>query len=269
MSCDYTKSTKYTDIAFIYSQCAGPGGVKVTEFIADKMGLKQGGRLVDIGMYRGYQTCFLAKEYGVMAVGIDPGGREWGEHRPLIDHMMDNAAKLDVHHMVLGIETGVPDTKLPRDCFDYAYSTTTFEMLRGMWGTDKYIESLKEVHRILKPDGLFGLGEPMIKSVPLPEDMKDFVPSDWLKCFATIEDTSAAIKAAGFSILEADYACDAQLWWNEYARYNRFHFDEFEEKKTISLNQDRWLSYGYVIAQKTGVASAKYAVYFLKDLSQT
>ncbi len=250
MSNSYTKSAKYSDLNFVYSQCSGPGGLKATEFIANKMELKQGARLIDIGMFYGYQTCFLAKEYDVLAVGIDPSGREWGERRPNIDHMMDNAARLGVHHKVLGVETGVPDTKLPQNSFDYAYSTTTFEMLRSMWGREKYIECLQEVFRILKPNGVFGLGEPMIKDVPLPSDMSGYVPNDWVTCFSTIKDTCAAVIEAGFSILEADYAADAQVWWDEYAKYNRFHSDEFEEKKTISLNQDRWLSFGYIIARK-------------------
>ena len=245
MNNNYNKSKKYNDLAFVYSQCSGPGGLKVTEYIADRMHLKKGGRLLDIGTFFGLQSCFLAKEYGVFTVGIDPG--VW--NRPFIEFMMENALKLGVHDKVLGIETGVPNTKLPENSFDYAYSTTTFEMIRGQMGSEGYIECLKEVFRILKPGGIFGLGEPMIKNIEIPIDMKDYIPRDWLSSFVTIEETCTAFIKAGFTIVESGYAGDAQLWWNEYAEYNKFTSDEFEEKKTISLNEDRWLSYGYVIAK--------------------
>ena len=29
MNYNYTKSSKYDDLAFVYSQCAGPGGLKL------------------------------------------------------------------------------------------------------------------------------------------------------------------------------------------------------------------------------------------------
>jgi len=36
----------------------------------------------------------------------------------------------------------------------------------------------------------------------------------------TIQETVAAAKSVGFDIMEADYAPDARLWWQEYAQYD-------------------------------------------------
>ena len=69
---EYKKSSKYTDYDTIYAQCSGPGGLQLAEFMAEKMGIAPGKKLLDVGCNRGWQTCFLAKEYGVFAVGIDP-----------------------------------------------------------------------------------------------------------------------------------------------------------------------------------------------------
>jgi len=44
----------------------------VTEFMAEKMGLGRNIRLLDMGIERGYQTCFLTRECGVQAIGLDP-----------------------------------------------------------------------------------------------------------------------------------------------------------------------------------------------------
>jgi hypothetical protein len=33
----YTKAIKYSDLETIYAQCGGPGGLKLAEFMAEKM----------------------------------------------------------------------------------------------------------------------------------------------------------------------------------------------------------------------------------------
>ena len=245
----YEKASKYHDLKHIYSQCAGPGGLKVTEYIADKMNIKPGKKLLDIGVFLGCQTCFLAGEYNLFTVGIDPWDYYY-DGRPHIDYLTDNAKRFNVDDKVLGIKVGVPDTLLPANSFDYAYSTTTFEMIRGMDGKEKYLECLREVYRILKPGGIFGLGEPMHFDMEIPSDILPFVSDEWRECFGTIEETLQAVKAVGFTVLESGYAEDAQDWWNEYAQYTKFSSNEFEEKKTIEMNNNRWLSFGFVIAQK-------------------
>ena len=51
----FPKSSKYVDLAVIYAECSGPGGLQLTEFMAERMGLRPGARLLDIGIERGYQ----------------------------------------------------------------------------------------------------------------------------------------------------------------------------------------------------------------------
>jgi hypothetical protein len=36
----YPKADKYPHLETIYAQCSGPGGLKLAEFMAEKMGLK-------------------------------------------------------------------------------------------------------------------------------------------------------------------------------------------------------------------------------------
>lgn len=244
------KSLQYTDMETIYAQCSGPGGLRLAEFIADKMEVKEGKRLVDIGTYRGYQTCFMAKEYGVDIVGVDPwDDRELGV--PHIDLLMKNAVSLGVEKQIMGIKTGVPESMLPTACFDYAYSTTALEMVRGYQGEDVYLESLKEIRRILRNGGVFGLGEPMHFDVPVPDDLAPHVKDNqWEKCFATLEETEEAVKQAGFSILQSGYCEDADDWWKEFIEHSPAHDVVEDDVMVIRNNQKRWLSFGYVIAAK-------------------
>lgn len=186
---NYKKSLSYTDYKKIYEQCSGPGGLKLAEFMAEKMSIQSGKKLIDIGFNRGYQTCFLAKEYNVDIVAIDPlDDMETG--LPNNDYLMKNAAEFGVSEKILGVKSGVPESLMPSNYFDYAYSTTTLEMVRGYAGMEMYISSLKEIHRILKKGGVLGLGEPMHFDTPVPKDLAGYVKKNmWEKCFATIEET--------------------------------------------------------------------------------
>jgi cyclopropane fatty-acyl-phospholipid synthase-like methyltransferase len=129
----YPRASKYPDLYTIYAQCGGPGGLKLAEFMAEKMQLRSNKRLLDVGTGRGYQSCFLAKEYGVFVVGIDPWADRDGK-RTHIDYLMNNAQAWEVPELVLGVQVGVPDTRFAENTFDYVYSTTTLEMIRVWLG---------------------------------------------------------------------------------------------------------------------------------------
>jgi cyclopropane fatty-acyl-phospholipid synthase-like methyltransferase len=249
----YPKSNQYTDLDTIYAQCSGPGGLQLTEFMAEKMGIEAGKKLLDVGCNRGYQTCFLAKEYGVFAVGIDPwDDREQGN--PMVEHLRDNARDWGVDGAVLGIKIGVPETHFVADSFDYVYSTTALEMVRVSQGIEGYLAALKEILRVLKPGGAFGLGEPMHLDVELPADLEPYVSQGdypWTACFRTLHETTQVVKEAGFEVVEADYAPDARAWWMTYARHDPFCKKKPEEDpRTLEVDAGRWTSFGYVIGRK-------------------
>jgi cyclopropane fatty-acyl-phospholipid synthase-like methyltransferase len=249
----YEKSSQYPDLETIYAQCSGPGGLKLAEFMAEKMQLQSSKRMLDVGMNRGYQTCFLAKEYGLFIVGIDP----WNDRqdgRPHVEHLMDNAHAWGVADLVLGIQVGVPETRFADASFDYVYSTTALEMIRGLQGETAYRACLAEIYRLLRPNGVFGLGEPMHFDVQIPTDLAPLVTqgSDaWVDYFVTITETIEAVESVGFKVLAGDYVPEARTWWQEYVAHDPFcREDPDGEPHTIAVDGGRWLSFGYVIARK-------------------
>ena len=202
-------------------------------------------KLLDVGTNGGYQTCFLAKEYNPFIIGIDP----WGDS---VERLTQNARDMGVESKVIGMKTGVPNTGFACCSFDKVISTTTLEMIRGIKGEEGYKESVTEIYRILKPGGIFGLGEPMHKDVKIPREIYPYVtvgdmPAPWTECFATLQETIEAVKSVGFRIIEAEEAPDAQLWWEEYCKYDLAAGDDVE---VIEKDQGRWTTYGYIIAQK-------------------
>jgi len=238
-----SKASKY-NLRTVHEQCSGPGGLKLTEALAEEMGLTASTRLVDIGIFKGYQSCFLAKEYGVDVVAVDPGSIDGISQ---IDFLMKNAREFGVANQVVGVKSALPNSLLPTDCFDFAFCANTLEMIRGSGGEAAYLAALKEIHRILKPGGTFGLGEPMHLDVPIPAELKKPLKKNgWVKCFSTLEETKRAVIEAGFTIIEADICEEAQAWWEEYAEYCSYKSDN----DIIENDNGRWLSYGYVIAVK-------------------
>jgi SAM-dependent methyltransferase len=249
------KALKYPDLETIYRQCSGPGGLKLAEFLADKLDLQTGQVLLDVGFNRGYQTCFLAKEYLVFVVGIDPWP-DRSDGRPHVEHLMENARAWGVERHVLGVQVGLPDTRFAGASFDAIYTSTTMEMIRGSQGEAAYRACLGELFRLLRPGGRLALGEPMHFDLPVPPDLAPLMPPgnpSWVECFSTVESTVESVRSQGFAVLEADYAPDARQWWLEYAAYDPgCRANPQEEPRAIAADGGRWLTFGYVIAQKPG-----------------
>jgi SAM-dependent methyltransferase len=173
------------------------------------------------------------------------------------NYLMDNARTWGVPELVLGVRVGVPDTRFAENTFDYVYSTTTLEMIRGIEGEEAYRECLSEIYRVLKPGGVFGLGEPMHLDVEIPADLVPLVTQGdgaWADCFATIQETASVCRSVGFEVIEADYAPDARLWWEEYAEYDPGCQMELDsDRRAIQVDKGRWLSFGYVVAEKPSI----------------
>ena len=239
---NYKKASKYNDYNKIYDNCSGPGGLELAEFMAEKMAIKENKRLLDIGFYRGYQTCFLAKEYELNIIGIDPGGTGYGGYG--IEWLMKNARNFGVDDRVIGVKASVPDSRLPSECFDYAYTTNCLHMQRGE-NDEIYLERLKEVYRLLKPGGVLGIGEPMCRDVQLSteiEALKNETDYNWVVLDVTVD----TVIRAGFSILDYGYCDDATKWQNEYVSRS----GDDDEKAFIESDNGHWASFGYVIAVK-------------------
>ena len=251
------RAEKYTDLDEIYSQCSGPGALRTAEFVADKIGLCPGMRVLDVGIYRGLQTCFLAKEYECFMVAVDPWVDDFdpaGDGKPFVDHLRRNAERWGVADRVLGVRLGLPKIKFADMSFDAAYSSTAFEMIRGLHGDEEYLASLKEVLRVLRPGGVLGLAEPMHRGGPPPADLDPLVsegPIPFKSALATPDHTAEQFREAGFEVVESGHAPDARAWWEEFAA----HDDECKRNpdgnpRMLAVDAGRWISFGYVIGRR-------------------
>src|SRR5215208_1803556 len=134
------------------------------------MQLHPGARLLDIGIERGVQICFLAKEYGLFVIAIDPDDDRLDgiAHN---EHLQRNTLIWGVEDRIIVLKLGVPKPYFAENTFDFVHLTTTLEMVGGLFGVDYYQKCLQEIYRILRPGGIFGLGEPTHRAVPIPSDL--------------------------------------------------------------------------------------------------
>jgi cyclopropane fatty-acyl-phospholipid synthase-like methyltransferase len=156
----YPFASNYTNYYEIYAESGGPGGLEFTEFIAEKLNISPGMRLLDINTYRGYKSCFLAREFDVLVVGIEPMN-SISYNQPSIEHLENNAEKWGVKNKVIGIKTGILDSRFANNTFDAVYSTTSLKMATQSFSNkEKSLDCFNEIYRILRPNGLIGIGEP-------------------------------------------------------------------------------------------------------------
>jgi SAM-dependent methyltransferase len=164
------------------------GGHEATADVADHLGLGSGGSLLDVGSGIGGAARFFARRYGCRVVGID-----------LTPEFVD-VAKMLTQHVGLSdrVEFHVASAlALPFDdkCFDRA---TLLHV--GMNIPDK--ENLcAEVHRVLKPDGIFAIYDVMRTG-----DEEIAFPVPWAATretsfLETPETYRRALAAAGFTII--------------------------------------------------------------------
>lgn len=145
-------------------------------------------------------------------------------------------------------------TSFVSESFDCAYSTTALEMLRISQGLEGYQKCLQEIYHVLKPGGIFGIGEPLHFDVDIPAELESFLSAGeypWKECFRTLKETTEFVRSVGFQIIESDYAPDARQWWQDFAEHDPFCMQAPEkDPKNLEVDAGRWTSFGYIIAQK-------------------
>ena len=159
-------SSKY-DADWILKHEMGPCSIWLCEWLMEKLELKPGGRVLDMGCGMGMTSVFLAKEYGVNVAANDlwiPAGDNWKRF----------------------VEAGVGDKVIPihAEAHDLPYADGYFDAIVSMdsyhyYGTN--VLYLDYISRFLKPGGEIGIVVPGLKKEfdPLvPERMKPYWGND-------------------------------------------------------------------------------------------
>jgi len=137
------------------------GGIYATQRLIELCGISPGQLVLDIGCGTGYTSCLLSREYQVEVVAIDvsPNILEQAKRRIREQEAIDRATTIqaDAHELPFRVNT-----------FDAAIAESVLVHVCGK----KRVFS--EVHRVLKPSGVFGDNE-LTCLKPPPRELLPFL----------------------------------------------------------------------------------------------
>jgi len=187
-----------------------PGGLELTHSIAAAMLLPPGATVLDAGCGSGESSVYLVNQFQwtVTAADTDDFGLTLAREKAKQPGLKLETLNADLRSLPVGAST-----------FDGLFSQGTFFML----GQDRAI-TLDEWHRVLKPGGILGIGEPML----LRPGKSQHSPTQ-----ITLDETAALLEDAGFELLVAAmHPAGERLW----AEFHAPHFDAERNIRRVELS---------------------------------
>jgi ubiquinone/menaquinone biosynthesis C-methylase UbiE len=172
----------------IAQDCFHPGGEDLTRRSVQRMGLKPGARLVDLGCGTGSSAFLLADEFGLRVTGIDASTSNIGRA------VLRSGEKKSIE---VGFQTGeAANLPLPDASADAMLAECAFSLFPNKPA------ALAECRRVLKPGGRFSISDMAVEG-SLPEEM-DEVLAPWT-CLVDAMNRGtfqALFEQAGFRVAE-------------------------------------------------------------------
>jgi len=141
----FPRSAKY-DPQWVVKNEMGPNALWLTEWLCERMELKPGMRVLDMGCGRAMSSIFLAKEFGVQVWANDlwiPAADNW-----------QRVCETDVENSVFPVHAEARSLPYASDFFDAILSLDSYHY----YGTDDLY--LKYFVRFVKPGGQIGIVVP-------------------------------------------------------------------------------------------------------------
>jgi SAM-dependent methyltransferase len=201
----WPRSAKY-DPAWVLKGWMGPNVLWLAEWLSEKMELKPGMRVLDMGCGKALSSVFFAKEFGVQVWANDlwiSATENWQRIR-----------EAGLEKQVYPLHAEAHDLPYAEEFFDAIVSLDSYQY----YGTDDlYLSSFL---KLLKPGGQIGIVVPGLTreiTGKVPEHLTFWVDDCW--CFHTVEwwrhhwERMSAVKD-----IEADLLPDG---WKDWVQYDK------------------------------------------------
>jgi cyclopropane fatty-acyl-phospholipid synthase-like methyltransferase len=244
----FPRSAGY-DPAWMVDGNMGPNPVWLLEWLTDRMTLKPGMRVLDLGCGKARTSVFLAKEFGVDVVAADL----WitpHENWPVI-------VEAGCADRILPLHAEAHDLKFAHDYFDAVVSVDAYQY----FGTDAlYVEY---VSRFLRPGGQLGVIMPALTEEI--DDIPDHLKPHWDWDFAAFHSAQwwrrLWARTGKVNVHTADDDPDGWrhwLVWDEAcaAAHEEEWFRDMSAKNhaMIALDAGKVLTFCRLVASKPGTA---------------
>lgn len=239
MNKEFPKASKY-DPEWIKSNMMGPNAAFLLERLTDRMDLKPGMRVLDLGCGRGITSVFLAKEFGVQVWATD-----------LWIPATDNYKRF--------IEAGVEDRVYPihAEAHELPYADGFFDAVTIIdayqyFGTESdYLD--KYCSGMIKSGGQIGIVVPgmsrELSDGEIPPGLEDY----WVDDFETFHTTSWWDshwgKSDSVDVKYCDYMADGRQIWYESIWRQGEHGSDFD-RRMLKADKTKALTLVMVIGKK-------------------
>lgn len=238
----YIKSAKY-DKQFIEENMMGPNAMWLAEELCEKMDLKPGMRVLDMGCGKGLTSIFLAKEYGVTVFANDL----WIS----ATENFERFKSMGLDDKIIPIHAEAHDLTYADGFFDAAFSIDSYHYFGA---NDIYLP--EHFARLVKNGGQFGIAAPgltrepdgeipdSLKSVWQEEKMDDFLTFHSANWWKTTWKKSRLVEITSCGEIE-----DAKEIWYEWAKIAREQLG-FNDDELLDADTENYLTLVYMTAIK-------------------
>ena len=173
---NFCRTEKY-DKEFLKNNMMGPNSMRILEELLDKVSLKPGMRVLDLGCGNGLTSIFLAKEYGVQVFALDLWISAGDNYKRFQENEVDN--------LVIPIHGDALDMPFANEYFDAVISVDAYHYVGN---NDTFFS--EKVRPLLKRGGITALAFPGMKYEVhdnIPEEMKPYWEEEALAMWHSIE----------------------------------------------------------------------------------
>ncbi|MBX6390360.1 MAG: class I SAM-dependent methyltransferase [Frankia sp.] len=180
----------------------GQAQINKLRFVADRLAIRPGQRILDVGCGWGALALFMAREYGCRVVGISPAGRQHA-------HIADRAARDGLTDLVSTVQGHFETVELPAGSFD---AVTMLGSIVHMPDLDLVFQRART---LLSRDGRLYVSESCFRNAATRAAFNQRAGTEFVRKaifgwgdMRPLSDLVAAAEDAGFSIISVDDLTD-------------------------------------------------------------
>ena len=237
----FPRSSAYHPDWILASVSGGANSLRLTEWLTEKLELRAGMRVLDLGCGRAASAIFLTHEFGVQVWATDL----WFDPAENLQRIRDAGAEKDV----FPIQADARALPFEKEFFDAVVSIDSFVY----YGTDDHY--LNYLARFVKPGGAIG-----IAGAGLMQEIEGAVPGHLTKwwepgiwCLHSAEWWKRHWERTG--IVTVEVADAMPEGWKEWLEWQRAICpDNITEIEAVEADMGRYLGYVRVIGRRRGDA---------------
>lgn len=173
---DFFRTEKY-DKDFLKPNMMGPNSMMILEELLEKVHLKPGMRVLDLGCGNGLTSVFLAKEYGVQVFALDLWISATDNYRRFREAGVEQA--------VIPIHADAMDMPFADEFFDAVISVDAYHYVGN---NDTFFQ--EKIRPLLKQNGIAAIAFPGMKyevKENIPDEMRPYWPEEALEMWHSID----------------------------------------------------------------------------------